>query len=506
MKRPVCLMQLGGAAMVILLAWTSTGQAGGDRLNIVGMGMGRTGVASSVGLEAVGVNPANLYRPSGPSVELAIVPLGAYVGSDFLSYDIFTTYFTGTPTDTGRAPRLLSESDKQDLLAAFEEGMGHAQLDAASRPLGVLVNVAGISAALSLTEHLRGDAALPRTYAEFLLYGNPAGSFYDFSRSAGAASWVREYALSVGFPLPSIPGVRSLRGGAALKLVHGMAYSELVRFNTRLATSEIGVLDGSLDLLVRSSLTDPLAGRGGAFSPFAAPAGSGFGMDLGLAGELSEGIAVGMSLTDLGSITWTRNIQEVSAVGALHFDNPLSASQRDSIQDAVDGEAREGSSFSTTLPTTLRAGVALDLHQFAGFRRLILGELRVALDIVQGLVEAPGTSTETRLSAGVEYKPIGILPHAPGRDCRRRTITALRAGLWRSSWCGQRGFCVGGPGLALSAERLFLRVGRRWLQHSDLGGVTRAARWLKRQLRGCSDSDRGSSRWHPVLISPAPGR
>jgi hypothetical protein len=414
MRRLVMVSRLVVTAMLMVVAWSSMAWAGGDRLNIVGMGMGRTGAAASFGLEAVGVNPANLQRPSSPTVEVAIVPLGAYLGSDFLSYDLFTAYFTGIPTDSGSVPRLLSDVDKQRLLAAFEDGVGHAQVDAASRPLGVLVNVAGISAALTLSEHFRGDATIPRSYAEFLLYGNPAGSTYDFSSSAGAASWVREYALSVALPLPSPPGMRALRAGAALKLVHGMAYSELVRFNTRLTTSAIGVLDGSLDMLARSSLTDPMAGNGGTFSLFNAPAGSGFGLDLGLAGELSEGVMLGASVTDIGSITWTRNVQEVTAGGTLHFDNPLSAVQRDSIEEAVNGEAREGAAFSTSLPTTLRAGVALDLHRFAGLRRLILGELRVALDVVQGLVDAPGTSTSPRVSAGVEYSPISMFPLRAG--------------------------------------------------------------------------------------------
>ena len=411
MRRPTCSVRIWAIAVLMLMVWSSESRAGGDRLNIAGMGMGRTGAAAAFGLEAVGVNPANLLRPSQqPTVELSIIPLGAYLGSDFLSYDLFTTYFTGMPTDSGRVPRVLSETDKQRLLSAFEDGFGRVQLDAASRPLGVLVSVAGIAAALTVTEQIRGNAAIPRAYAEFLLYGNPAGSTYDFSGGTGAASWVREYALSVAIPLPSPPGLRSLRAGAAVKLLHGMAYSELVRFNTELVTSSIGVLDGTLDMLARSAMTDPLAGRGGSFSLFDAPAGTGFGVDLGVAGELSEGIMLGASLTDLGSISWTRNIQEVTATGSLHFDNPLSSAQRDSIEDAVNGETRDGSSFSTNLPTTLRAGVALDLHRFSGLRRLILGELRVALDLVQGLTDAPGTSTSPRVSAGVEYCPITVLP------------------------------------------------------------------------------------------------
>ena len=279
-------LRVGRIILMVLLASSSAALAGGDRLNITGMGMGRTGAASAFGLEAVGVNPANLLPPEGSTVEVALVPFGAYLGSDFLSYDLFTAYFTGVPTDTGRAPRLLSEADKQRLLQAFEGGMGHAQVDAASRPLGLLVHVAGVAAALTVSEHIRGDAALPRSYAEFLLYGNPAGSTYDFSDSRGAASWTREYALSAAVPLPVLPGLRSLRAGAAVKLLHGMAYSELVRFRTVLTTSETGMLDGALDLLVRSSLTDPLAGNGGSFSPFNAPAGSGVGVDVGLAGEL----------------------------------------------------------------------------------------------------------------------------------------------------------------------------------------------------------------------------
>ncbi|MGB6033899.1 MAG: DUF5723 family protein [Bacteroidota bacterium] len=414
---------------VLLLAVPDTG-AGGDRTNIAGVGMARTSVATSRGIAAVGINPANLAISRGETVEISLVPFGVHVGSDFMTYGIYTDYFTGVETDTGRFAKYLTDADKRRILDSFSEETGYVGGDGVSRPLGVLVRVGGsLAVALSVTERVVGFGEVPKAYLEFLFYGNPPGSVYDFSATKAAASWTREYGLTVASELPAIGFLRSLSAGIGLKLVHGYGYLEIARFNSRLATSPGGALDGTIDVLTRMTVIEPFQdGGSGAYSVFPDPVGSGFGIDLGLSAEVSDGLRAGLSVTDIGTIQWRRDIDEFSSVSLIHFDDPLSESQRDSIEDAIHGESRDGEAFSTSLPTVLHVGFAVELHKLDLFRPLILGELTVGFDYHQGFSRVPGATPRPRFSTGLEYRPVSFLPLRAGLSVGGSTSTHFALG------------------------------------------------------------------------------
>jgi hypothetical protein len=212
-----------------------------------------------------------------------------------------------------------------------------------------------------------------------------------------------------------------------LKLVRGLACAEISRFNTRLATSAVGVLDGSLDVMGRTSSIDALGGESD-FEPFPAPAGTGWGLDLGVAAEVRDGIVAALSITDIGAVSWGRNVEERIASGTIHLDNPLDEAQRDLLEDAVHGERRPGGDFSTPMPATIRLGVAVELHKIPWARRILFGELTAALDYHQGLLNAPGSSTTPRVSLGVEYTPIQHVPLRAGVSFGGREGTGVAFG------------------------------------------------------------------------------
>ena len=133
MASPTRLVNLVMALSVVC----SRAESGGDRSNIRGMGMARTSVAASRGLDAVGINPANLGLPGNDHVAVGILPFGVHAGSDFLSYDLYQTYFTGSEGQDGRTARYLTEEDKQNLLAAFTDDFGRVSADAEARLFGV---------------------------------------------------------------------------------------------------------------------------------------------------------------------------------------------------------------------------------------------------------------------------------------------------------------------------------------------------------------------------------
>ncbi len=437
-----------------------TALAGGERTNIRGMGMARTFVASSVGLDAVGINPANLVAPEAGTVTIGLMPVGVHLGSDFLNYGLYQDYFTGVETGDGREPRYLTDADKQSILASFPNGVGRASAHAELRLFGVGVRLGDLgSFAVTITDYVSANAMVPRDYPEFLLYGNTPGSVYDFSETSGYATWLREYAVSYGRALPCPAFLQTLSGGIAVKLIHGFGYFGIDRFATRLATSPEGVLSGMVDMHGQISGIEPLVGGSGSFSPFAAPAGTGFGLDLGVASDVNDYLRVGLSVTDIGSVRWTGNTEEVSSHAVLYMDDPLNEAQRDSIENSVNGDTRPGPSFSTNLPTTLRVGASVELHKVKALQRLLWGEWTVACDINLGLVEAAGSPTAGRFSMGLEFRPWSFLPLRTGASFWGADHFKLAFGI---------GFHFGVYELDLASEHMNFLFSEKSLSHGSI--------------------------------------
>ena len=278
---------IGSSIAVLVAGFSMSALAGGERTNIQGMGMARTFVAHARGLDAVGINPANLAAEDGGRVTLGLMPLSLHVGSDFLSLGLYNKYFTGEETSSGRVGKHLSNQDKQDILSSFPNGVGRVSAHLEARPIGLSVRITENSrVALTMTEYVMVNAMVPHDYAEFLFYGNTPGSTYNFGETSAYAAWMREYALSFGMNVPAPLPVKSFSAGFAVKVVHGFGYFELDRFNTVMQTGTDGILHGNVDVHGRVSGIDPLRGAENAsFQPFPAPAGTGLGFDLGVASE-----------------------------------------------------------------------------------------------------------------------------------------------------------------------------------------------------------------------------
>ncbi len=75
--------------LLLSLGIVSPALGGGERTNIQGMGMARTFVATSRGLDAVGINPANLASPDESLITFGLMPLGMHIGSDFMHLGLY---------------------------------------------------------------------------------------------------------------------------------------------------------------------------------------------------------------------------------------------------------------------------------------------------------------------------------------------------------------------------------------------------------------------------------
>lgn len=386
----------------------------GERMSIRGLGMAHTYIGMAKGLDAVGINPADLDVEDA-TVSFSLMSAGVHAGSDFLSYGLYTKYFTGVPSATGNEAKYLTDADKNDILNSFPRGGGVLDMDAEARPFGIALKLGIGSMAATVTEVASVSLRVPSDYVRFLFFGNQPNSMYDFSQSKVQAWWLREYALTFATTLEQIQGLPELSLGIAVKLVHGYGYADLERFDSKFVTSSNGMLYGSINMRSRTAGIDPIAGsQRSPYAPFPAPAGVGYGLDIGASAKLSPGVRVGMSITDIGAIVWTRNIREAVAETTLVVDDPLDQEKRDQVERALEGKSGPGGSFKTPLPTTIRTGVSFELRRVEFLGKLIPGEMTVGCDLSQIVFDVPGSFSGTRLSCGAEWRPWTFLPLRTG--------------------------------------------------------------------------------------------
>jgi len=394
----------------------------GDRGGVRGIGMARTVNASARGLAALGVNPANLALGGEGMVSMSLLPFGFRVNSELISMEAYREYFTGVPGPSGESdPRYLSDNDKEQILRAFSGNVATSRLDFEIMPVGVAVYhsaFGGIGAAM--TEHIGVRVVVPKDLLQVMLYGlDSTGSRHQLDGTDLSAWWWREFNISYGTKLPVRLGKRGeLYAGVGLKYIAGFGVLETPRYkmlisNQRESNNQYNT-EFLADYLIRrsgSEMMDPGSG-GGPFTLSPHPAGTGFGLDLGIALML-DGIQIHCSMTDIGSVSWHRNLVETFGDYNVVLTDPFLGAIEDSIQNAIRGQNRRGTAFRTPLPTALRFGIAVEANTAGTFDWIPQGML-VTLDLTQGLNESMGNSQDPRVSLGIEYAGIPWLPLRTG--------------------------------------------------------------------------------------------
>jgi hypothetical protein len=400
-------------AFFIFVLSVSVLYAGGDRTNLQGVGMARTFTAVARGIDAVGINPANLGYPDRGTVTFNIFNFGIHGGSDFWNKELYTKYFTG---EVNGSAVYLDDNAKRDIINAFPAGVANTNLDFEIKYFAISYQhptIGGI--VFSITDRLGFNLKIPKDYVEFALYGNPLGSRFDLSKTYVSGMWLREYALSYGRKTPRFIFMKSITAGISLKLIQGYGYTELVRNSTYFSTNENAEISGKVDYSLKAAGVDYMfSDSTSKFKPFPQPAGVGFGFDIGASGFIREELSVGIALINLGTVKWKQNTREINGHAELTIDDPYAGHQVDTLDKALKGEDDNIGSFRTGLPTVLRLGIAYQLNKAPWVGNSFPGELLLALDYNQGFNNLPGNTTKPRFSLGVEYKPWKWLPIRTG--------------------------------------------------------------------------------------------
>ena len=139
----------------------------------------------------------------------------------------------------------------------------------------------------------------------------------------------------------------------------------------------------------------------------------GYAVDLGVSAHVTDFIYAGLSLTDFGTMQWTRNAIQNSVDTTIVVDDPVGTGQWDAVERTLKGNKHPVSSFYSTLPTQLHAGAAIQIDRLPG-NEFFPGQMLVELDYTQGFTNTPASTTTPRFSLGVEYRPLGWLPIRTG--------------------------------------------------------------------------------------------
>jgi hypothetical protein len=432
-------------AAVLGVVIANTSHAGNDLFSGRTVGMARTFTASSRGLDAIGLNPANLALDDrGSSVTFEIAPffgVGVLAGSDFLNYKVYQDDFTGVDSldangkPTGvRVGKVLSQSDKDEILGLFPGGISHTQTNLAVTWFGITAQSATFGGiGFSVSDQVAMNLDMPEGYLKMVLEVFPStGAVYSLDNTSIKASWLRDYNLSYAHMLPvDLKWLKNVAVGVGVKYVQGFGYTGTDHYTgsiqivptvnklddgTTLVTP--GPLTGNIHFLQYQSNanfvsidTGNVNFNGSNVSDFLSkPAGTGLGLDFGVSAEVFQALRVGVSVTDIGKVTWNENTKVIVENSSFSISD---YQQEDSVKNAFKGQTRDTTSFKTSLPTALHIGGAFQVDK-AAFVSYFPGQLLVAADYNVGFNNEPGNTTTPRYSLGMEYRPVEAFPIRTG--------------------------------------------------------------------------------------------
>jgi len=318
------------------------------------MGGAYTAVARDV--DAALVNPANLGLAGNAhcAVRLLGVNMQAgYAGLNLSDIDAFV----GDD---------LSDEKKAALMASLRGD--EVALDADGHVESIGIAMRGF--ALTTGTYALADARAPRDVVALLLDENELGRTYSFEGTSGSTA-VLSTITGSGARKFQIGSLAEFAVGGAFHYYRGWQYSEITSA-TGGVTLDITDLDTSGEIISRS-----------------AQSGSGFGIDLGVAGRRGEHLAFGMVLQNLAAqINWHDGERST-----ISFDvDSLTVEAILNGEDVV--EALEDKTpipdFETTLPASARIGVAVKG-----------GPVLIASDLVADLV-GDSFQAPTRVHFGTE--------------------------------------------------------------------------------------------------------
>lgn len=391
-----------------------------DRSDPVTMGTARSGVATVRGISALFSNPGALdYYPIHPTtlpqdVSFSVYSGGGTVGGTYLAGDEFSQIFGSLDGATNE------QRERIGTLLVDERLFANAGITFLSGTWRL--KDGGGTIGVQYGSRLYARVNFPDDLANLIATSNIASKDFRFVNRGIGTTWLTEFGVSYG----RVFGDQSANGwfpstgvGVTAKLLGGVGHFD-VDENSAIYIDQINV-NGQLGFLVRGGYLfrsaepeefDLVNAVGSFFSnPFPSTSGFGVGADLGLNGVVYSDdeklVHYGMVLGNMGTISWSTKARERRA---LNFRDTLGASLTNDEFELFEGDLVPVDDYSTVLPATFRAGVALTL----GADDPEDGVVTFGIEGEAPLNQVPGNTPDPRGSFGVDWSVIKQLSMRTG--------------------------------------------------------------------------------------------
>lgn len=401
--------------LTLALAISSAALAQSEETSFGATGRGGTATSFVTDYQAIGINPANLGFETDFGFAIGLGEVGYGVFSDALVRDDVRGILFSEDS--------ITQEEQETLAREFLDAGVTMNLDV--MPFGFSlrlpkVGTFGFAIKGNLAYHTRfaGQAANivweGYNYEEYIdtvifdgttFYGvayEPLSLGELFEDTEISLNVNTEFNFAYGRKIFGSEEGISLYGGIGYKYILGLAYLDL--------DSESGNFTGKaalgMDLIELEPGETP---SDITTSPFE-PVGRGHGFDLGLSMKIRDGLTFGVSLVDIGSVTYTANVLTINdftldtiAFSGLTSTNPLDlVSQLIGDEQLIEYSGEE--SFTVQLPTKLRIGGSVKLSE----------TLDVGLDAVFPTNEVAGNYTTPVLGIGAQLRLIKFLKLSAG--------------------------------------------------------------------------------------------
>lgn len=395
----------------INLANSQSGNFGlGDARTVA---LGNTGNALSQGLLSINRNPSLLINRLDTGYLHFVLPFNMSIQATTNTLDIKDVkYYFG-----GDSSRFLTDLDKKNLVNAFDgDGKFIASANINAFSLAFMPSKEIGAFGISVNDYIYGSIIVPKQMVDLLLNGNNVNQTYSFNTLEAQSSWIRSYGLSYARELinKKSQSLRYVSMGASVKLFQGYQYVSLKSLDTKIYTSTDNKISGQFNATGISSFSQSLAGMNPFnndtskvdISPMPEASGSGIGIDFGISGEFKFGMKFGVSINDLGSMNWDKNLETHTITKSFKLNDLLNKNELDSILNGSKDSTVKGGSVKTDLPTVLRLGLLMPVDSLFE----VPGELNLLVDMNIGLSDFANNSKKSRLSLGLDW---AIHPDAP---------------------------------------------------------------------------------------------
>ncbi|RAK67123.1 DUF5723 family protein [Hymenobacter edaphi] len=377
---------------------------------------GRGGVANTFvsDYQAIGINPANLARIGSPKFSIGLLQYGVGIGSQSLTREQMLRFVK-------RVDDKLTTAEKQELAKAFTSDNA-LNLNADVMTFGASVDLLGIgTVAISNQQRVVTHMGLNKNMAEILFLGKNAPIYQQYTSGTTIPlvstalqgtrlqmSWLNEFNVAFG---------RRLLDNDMFQLSAGVGY----RYIEGVGVVDIRAEDGKLEAFgAVSPLFDINYGKLAQNPQFnyrqggsgLRPVGTGNGVDLGASMEIGKSLRLGLSVTDIGSMTWKGNLltandqklKQLSSEGIGSYNLFKEVTQLVTAGTDSLFQYQPSASRSESLPTKLRAGAGLRISEY----------FEVGVDATLPMNDVAGNLPKPFVGAGVDYKPVRWLRLSSG--------------------------------------------------------------------------------------------